>query len=70
MAGRFQDATQRASQRRRLGRDRAPGPLITLAPGAIARWRGHRGVVARLDGAHAVVEFNGRLWRVPLGELE
>jgi hypothetical protein len=34
------------------------------------RWRGHRGVVARIDGTHAVVEFDGRLWRVPIAELE
>jgi hypothetical protein len=54
---------------RRLVRARAP---VALAPaaGAAVRWRGHGGTVARLDGAHAVVEFDGRLWRVPISELE
>jgi hypothetical protein len=36
----------------------------------MVRWRGHQGVVARLDGDHAVIEFGGRLWRVPIGELQ
>jgi hypothetical protein len=71
MAGRSAHAAGpplRASQRR-LGRARAP---VALAPaiGAAVRWRGHSGTVTRLDGAHAVVEFDGRLWRVPIGELE
>jgi hypothetical protein len=71
MAGRSAHAAGpplRASQRS-LGRARA---LVTVSPavGAAVRWRGHRGVVARLDGAHAIVEFDGRLWRVPTGELE
>jgi hypothetical protein len=34
------------------------------------RWRVHSGTLARLDGDHAVVEFDGRLWRVPIAELE
>jgi hypothetical protein len=34
-------------------------------------WRGRAGIVERLDGTtHAVVDFNGKSWRVPIDELE
>jgi hypothetical protein len=71
MAGRsphIGGAPPRASQRR-TARARAPVAL-SPTPGAMVRWRGHQGVVARLDGDHAVIEFGGRLWRVPIGELQ
>jgi hypothetical protein len=68
-------APLKASQRK-FGRDRARGrgPVTaTPAIGAISRYRGRAGVVTRVDGTpptHVVVDFDGRLWWVPLDELE
>jgi hypothetical protein len=66
----------KASQRR-LGRARARGKPpaaaapATLTPGASVRWRGRAGLVDRLPNPiHAVVDFNGKRWLVPIDELE
>jgi hypothetical protein len=62
----------KASQRK-LGRARSRGwPPVTPAPavGATVRWLGRRGIVQRLDGDKAVIDFDGKSWLLPLDELE
>jgi hypothetical protein len=63
----------KASQRR-LGRARArgqpPAATTTPAPGSSVRYRGRDGVVERVDRDQVVVDFDGRLWSLPIAELE
>jgi hypothetical protein len=70
MAGRFQDHAIRASQRR-APRVRAQPPASALpTPGATVRWRGRTGTVDRIvNPIHAMVDFNGKKWLVPVTEL-
>jgi hypothetical protein len=34
------------------------------------RWLGRRGVVERVVGDQVVIDFAGRLWSLPIAELE
>ena len=59
----------RASQRRQA-RGTPPTPT-PIAPGDQVRWRGRHGTVARIaNPIHAVVDFDGKRWLVPIAELE
>ena len=39
-------------------------------PGASVRYSGREGTVQRIAGDQVVVDFNGRLWSLPIAELE
>jgi hypothetical protein len=61
-----------ASQRK-VGRARSrgkPTPAVTPAVGSSVRYRGRDGVVERVVGDQVVVDFDGRLWSLPIAELE
>jgi hypothetical protein len=75
MAGRnlnIAGASLRASQRRQArGKPPIAAALPAPAVGATVRWRGRLGTVARLPNPlHAMVDFDGKRWLVPLDELQ
>jgi hypothetical protein len=68
MARRFADSARRASQRRH--RPAARPDRTALAAGDRVRWRGRIGAVVRLQNPlHAMVDFDGKRWLVPVAEL-
>jgi hypothetical protein len=62
---------------RKLGRDRVRGRSTLVAaarpapsPGDQVGYGGKSGTVQRVHGEQVVVDFNGRLWSLPICELE